>query len=43
VRSLSEIRLVFDRAEAGTVVVDDIGIAFLDPAYTAARIERSGN
>jgi dienelactone hydrolase len=39
VRSLAEIRLVFDRSEAGTVVVDDIGIAFLDPAYTAARID----
>ncbi len=42
VRSLSEIQLVFDRSESGTVVVDDIGIAFLDPAFTAVRIEPSG-
>lgn len=41
VRSLSEIHLVFDLSDAGTVVVDDIGIAFLDPAFNAARIERS--
>ena len=37
-RSLKEIRLVFDLSEAGTVVVDDVGIAFLDPAFTSVRI-----
>ena len=37
-RSLSEIRLVFDLTEAGTVVVDDVGIAYLDPAYTSVRV-----
>ena len=37
-RSLQEIRLVFDLTEAGTVVVDDVGIAFLDPAFTSVRI-----
>ena len=37
-RSLAEIRLVFDRTEAGAVVVDDVGISFLDPAFTSARI-----
>ncbi len=37
-RSLSTIRLVFDLTEAGTVVVDDVGIAYLDPAYTSVRV-----
>lgn len=37
-RSLAEIRLVFDRLEAGTVVVDQIGFSFLDKAYTRIRI-----
>ena len=37
-RSLEEIRLVFDLSEAGTVVVDDVGIAFLDPAFMSVRI-----
>ena len=37
-RSLREIRLVFDLTEAGTVVVDDVGISYLDPAYTVARV-----
>jgi len=37
-RSLREIRFVFDLSEAGTVVVDDVGIAYLDPAFTSVRI-----
>jgi dienelactone hydrolase len=37
-RTLAEIRLVFDLSEAGTVVLDDVGIAFLDDAYTAVRV-----
>ena len=37
-RSLAEIRLVFDRTDAGTVVVDDVGISFLDPAFMSVRI-----
>lgn len=37
-RSLKEIRLVFDLSEAGTVVVDDVGISFLDSAFTSVRI-----
>jgi dienelactone hydrolase len=37
-RSLREIRLVFDLSEAGTVVVDDVGISYLDPAFTSVRI-----
>lgn len=36
--TLTEIRLVFDRLEAGTVVVDQIGFSFLDEAYTRVRI-----
>ena len=37
-RSLKEIRMVFDLSEVGTVVVDDVGISFLDPAFTSVRI-----
>ena len=37
-RTLKEIRLVFDLTEAGTVVVDDVGISFLDSAFTSVRI-----
>ena len=37
-RTLKEIRLVFDLSEAGTVVVDDVGISFLDSAFTSVRI-----
>jgi hypothetical protein len=32
------IRLVFDRLVAGTVVVDDIGISSIDPAFIAAEL-----
>ena len=31
--SLSAVRFVFDRAVAGTVIIDDIGFARLDPAF----------
>jgi hypothetical protein len=34
-RRLRAIRLVFDRAIAGTVIVDDIGVANPDPAFLA--------
>jgi hypothetical protein len=37
-RSLAMIRLVFDLSEGGTVVVDDVGIAFLDPAFISVRV-----
>jgi len=37
---LREIRLVFDRSGKGTVVLDDLGIAFLDPAFTRVRVKR---
>ena len=37
-RTLAEIRLVFDLSEAGTVVLDDVGIAFLDDAYMTVRV-----
>jgi hypothetical protein len=32
---LKSIRLVFDRAVAGTVIVDDIGVSAIDPAFLA--------
>jgi hypothetical protein len=35
--SLTAVRFVFDRAVAGTVVIDDIGFAVMDPAWLAAR------
>lgn len=35
--SLTQVRLVFDRTTAGTVVVDNIGFSSLDPAFLAAR------
>ncbi len=35
---LSEVGLVFDRTVAGEVVLDDVGLARMDPAYTAARV-----
>ena len=40
-RALKEVRLVFDRSAAGTVVLDDVGFAFLDPAYEAVRVQPS--
>ena len=36
--TLNEIRLVFDLSVAGTVVLDDVGIAFLDDAFMAVRM-----
>jgi dienelactone hydrolase len=37
VRRIRSIRFLFDRAMAGTIIVDDIGFAALDPAYLAGR------
>lgn len=37
VRRIRSIRFLFDRAVAGTIIVDDIGFAALDPAYIARR------
>ncbi len=38
--TLRSIGLVFDRTEAGTVVVDDVGLAELHPGFRAARVPR---
>ena len=35
---LREVGLVFDRTVAGEVVLDDVGFARMDPAYTAVRV-----
>jgi hypothetical protein len=35
-RRIRSVRFKFDRAVAGTIIVDDIGFAALDPAYLAA-------
>ncbi len=37
--TLRQVRFVFDRSDAGTVVVDDIGFARLAPAWWAARFQ----
>ena len=37
---LSEVRLVFDRATAGTVVVDEVGFSKMDAAFLAAAPPR---
>ena len=37
-RRLAEIRLVFDLTVAGTVVLDDVGIALLDDAFMTVRM-----
>ena len=37
-RTLTEIRLVFDLSVVGTVVLDDVGIASLDDAFMAVRV-----
>jgi dienelactone hydrolase len=39
-QSLRAVRLVFDRTQAGEVVVDQIGFSDLDPAFLSARVER---
>lgn len=36
---LTAVRLVFDRAEAGEVVLDDLGFVDLDPAFWTARVQ----
>lgn len=36
-RALASVRLVFDRAEAGTVALDDVGFSQMDPAFLAAQ------
>ncbi len=41
-RQLDQVRLVFDRAVAGEVVVDQIGFSNLDPAFLGARVEGPG-
>jgi hypothetical protein len=38
--ALRSIRFVFDRAYAGTVVLDDIGFSRMDPAFT--RVSGAG-
>ena len=40
--SLTAVRLVFDRAVAGEVVVDQVGFSALDPAFLSARVEGAG-
>jgi dienelactone hydrolase len=35
---LRAIRLVFDRVDAGTVIVDRIGVSNMDPAFLASRV-----
>ena len=37
--SLQEIRFVFDGAPAGEVVLDQIGLSRLDPAFLSARVD----
>ena len=37
---LRAVLLMFDRAEKGTVVVDDVGLARLHPGFRAARVPR---
>jgi dienelactone hydrolase len=39
-RKLRAIRLVFDRVEGGTVIVDGIGVSNMDPAFLATRLNR---
>ena len=38
--TLRSVGLVFDRTGAGTVVVDDVGLAELHPGFRAARVPR---
>lgn len=37
-RTLRVVRLVFDQTQAGTVVVDDVGLSRLHPAFLEARV-----
>ena len=41
--TLRELRLVFDRTEAGTVAVDDVGLARMHPGFLAARLPPAGS
>ncbi len=41
--TLRSVRLVFDRTQAGTVVVDDVGFSWLHPAFLAARLPSTGS
>jgi len=36
---IREIRFVFDRAPAGEVAIDQVGLSRLDPAFLSARVE----
>lgn len=36
--ALREVRLVFDRTVAGTVILDEIGFSKIDPAFMAGRV-----
>ncbi|NIQ54582.1 MAG: hypothetical protein GWN71_14760 [Gammaproteobacteria bacterium] len=36
--TLSRVRLVFDRTTAGEIVVDEIGLSRLDPAFLEAQV-----
>ena len=36
---IREIRFVFDRARAGEVVIDQVGLSRMDPAFLSARVE----
>ena len=38
--TLRAVALIFDGSEAGTVVVDDVGLARLHPGFRAARVPR---
>ncbi len=38
--TLRAVSLVFDRTDKGTVVVDDVGLAWLHPGFTSARVPR---
>lgn len=41
--TLREVRLVFDLVEAGTVAVDDVGLARMHPGFLAARVPPDGS
>ena len=40
-RTLRAVSLVFDQAEKGTVVVDDVGLAQLHPGFLSARVPQT--
>jgi hypothetical protein len=39
--ALIHVRLVFDRSTSGEIVVDDIGLSHVDPAFLAAQVPAS--